>query len=131
MSVAKYIDEIFIFLLVGAAGQYLLTVSTYIETVINFAHFPLAFSVFSTLIQTARVLVATLGWTIVDVCLELVLTYNDNVKAYLIENKIASYVDSKMRKYEESMTVVAKLCGYLLSMAVCSAPYTFRVSNRD
>lgn len=30
----------------------------------------------------------------------MVLTYNDNVKAYLIENKISSYVDSKMRKYE-------------------------------
>jgi hypothetical protein len=35
-----------------------------------------------------RILVAVLGWTIIDVTLELTLTYNDNIKAYLIENKI-------------------------------------------
>lgn len=76
-----------------------------------------------------RVLIATLGWTIIDASLEMVLTYNDNIKAYLIENKVNSYQDSRMRKYEESVTVVAKLCGFLLSMAVCSAPYTFRVRS--
>lgn len=58
---AKYIDEIFIFLLVGAAGHYLLTVSTYIETVINFAHFPLAFSVFSTLFRQPECWLQLLG----------------------------------------------------------------------
>ena len=45
VSVAKDIDQIFVFLIVGAAGHYLLTVSTYIETIFNFAHFPLSFSV--------------------------------------------------------------------------------------
>lgn len=45
VSVAKYIDEISLFLVVGAAGHYLLTISTSVESVFNFAHFPVSFSV--------------------------------------------------------------------------------------
>lgn len=45
ITVATYIDIIFLFLLVGAGGHYLLTLSTSIETVFNFATFPLSFAV--------------------------------------------------------------------------------------
>lgn len=129
VTIMKYIDQIVINLVLAAVGHYIVTLSTVVETTYNIASLPFSPSVGIGLTKILRIVIATIGWIIIDFNLELALTSNDNVRAYLIEHQIKTSEEDRIRKEDESINLTAKLSCFVLTLFLCRPPYTFRVSQ--